>query len=209
MNAGNGGVAKMIFRRKKKLWHLIVGLGNPGREYRENRHNAGFMCIDNLADRWSVTLSKSQSKAILATTQVDDQAVILAKPQTFMNNVGQSVAALTRFYKLDPSRLLVIYDDLDLPSGEVRMRPFGGAGGHRGMRSIIQNMGTSDFPRLRIGIGRPQGRMDPAAYVLQDFSTDEKLQIDIALRHCHDCILRLLTDGIDAAMTYCNSDQES
>jgi PTH1 family peptidyl-tRNA hydrolase len=209
MNAGNGRVAEMIFRRKKKQWCLIVGLGNPGREYRENRHNAGFMCIDHLADRWSVTLSKSQSKAILTTTQVGNQSVILAKPLTFMNNVGQSVAALTRFYKVDPSRLLVIYDDLDLPSGEVRMRPFGGAGGHRGMRSIIQKIGTSEFPRLRIGIGRPQGRMEPAAYVLQDFTTDEKLQIDIALRHCQDCILRLLTDGIDAAMTYCNSDQES
>lgn len=191
------------------MWHLIVGLGNPGRAYRENRHNAGFMCIDHLAERWSVSLSKSQSKALLATTQVDDRSIILAKPQTFMNKAGQSVAALARFYKVEPPRLLVVYDDLDLPQGEVRMRPFGGSGGHRGMRSIIQGLGSSEFPRLRIGIGRPQGRVDPADYVLQDFSSDEKVLIDIAIRHCHDCILRLLADGIDAAMTYCNSEQES
>ncbi len=196
---------ELIFRRREKHWSLIAGLGNPGRAYRHNRHNVGFMCIDQLAEDWSITLSKSQSKAIVATAQKQEEDIILAKPQTFMNNVGQSIGALSRFYKVDPPRLLVIYDDLDLPTGEIRMRPFGGAGGHRGMRSIIQRLGTSEFPRLRIGIGRPPGRMDPADYVLQDFAPDEKVLIDIALRHSQDCISRFLEEGIDAAMTYCNS----
>lgn len=198
----------MIFRRKDKQWFLIVGLGNPGRDYRANRHNVGFMCVDHLAGVWSVPLSKSQSKAIIATTKRQEIDLILAKPQTFMNKVGQSVGAMARFYKIDLTRLLVIYDDLDLPTGEVRMRPFGGSGGHRGMRSIIQNLGTSDFPRVRIGIGRPPGRMDPADYVLQNFGPEDKVLIDIALRHCQDCILRYLTDGIEAAMTYCNTEHD-
>jgi PTH1 family peptidyl-tRNA hydrolase len=198
----------MIFRRKEKRWYLIAGLGNPGRNYRENRHNVGFMCVDHLAERWSVPLTKTQSKALVAATQFENQNIILAKPQTYMNNVGQSIAAIVRFYKVDPSRVLIIYDDLDLPAGQVRMRPFGGSGGHRGMRSIIERMGTSEFPRLRIGIGRPQGRMDPADYVLQDFNDDEKVVMEIALRHCHDCITQFLTDGIEAAMTYCNTEQD-
>lgn len=195
----------MIFRRREKQWHLIAGLGNPGRAYRENRHNVGFKCIDWLSDEWALELSKSQSKALITTAQKEGRDIILAKPQTFMNNVGSSIASLSRFYKVDPFDLLVVYDDLDLPTGEIRMRPFGGAGGHRGMRSIIQNLGTSDFPRLRIGIGRPQGRMDPADYVLQDFDADEALLIDIALRRSQECILRFLTEGIDAAMTFCNT----
>jgi PTH1 family peptidyl-tRNA hydrolase len=198
----------MIFRRKEKRWYLIAGLGNPGRNYRENRHNVGFMCVDHLAERWSVPLTKTQSKALVAATQFENQNIILAKPQTYMNNVGQSIAAIVRFYKVDPSRVLIIYDDLDLPAGQVRMRPFGGSGGHRGMRSIIERMGTSEFPRLRIGIGRPQGRMDPADYVLQDFNDDEKVVMEIALRHCHDCITHFLTDEIEAAMTYCNTEQD-
>jgi PTH1 family peptidyl-tRNA hydrolase len=208
MNAGSGEAVKMIFRRKEKRWYLIAGLGNPGREYRENRHNAGFFCINHLAECWSVPLAKSQSKALVASTRFEHQDVILAKPQTFMNKVGHSIAALVRFYKVDPLRLLIIYDDLDLPAGQIRMRPFGGSGGHRGMQSIIESMGSSEFPRVRIGIGRPPGRMDPADYVLQDFNDDEKILIEIALRHCHDCIKRFLTDGIEAAMTYCNTGQD-
>lgn len=196
----------MIFRRREKEWYLLAGLGNPGRSYRENRHNIGFMCIDFLAEQWSLSLSKSQSKAIICTAQVAGQDIILAKPQTYMNKVGLSIAALGRFYKVEPSRMLVIYDDLDLPTGQLRMRPFGGSGGHRGMRSIIERLGSSEFPRLRIGIGRPPGRMDPADYVLQDFSTDEKVSVEIALRQSQDCIERFLTEGIETAMTHCNTD---
>lgn len=196
----------MIFRRREKKWYLLAGLGNPGRSYRENRHNVGFMCIDFLADHWSLSLSKSQSKAIISSGQVHEQDIILAKPQTYMNNVGQSIAALARFYKVEPARLLVVYDDLDLPTGQLRMRPFGGSGGHRGMRSIVERMGTSEFPRLRIGIGRPPGRMDPADYVLQDFHPDEQVSIEIALRQAEDCVTRFLVEGIDSAMTLCNTD---
>ena len=199
----------MIFRRREKEWYLLAGLGNPGRSYRENRHNVGFMFIDFLAERWSLSLSKSKSKAIISTARVHEQDIILAKPQTYMNNVGQSIAALARFYKVEPARLLVVYDDLDLPTGQLRMRPFGGSGGHRGMRSIIERMGTSEFSRLRIGIGRPPGRMDPADYVLQDFSPDEKVSVEIALRQSEDCITRFLSEGIDAAMTFCNTDDNS
>jgi PTH1 family peptidyl-tRNA hydrolase len=205
MNAKSDVAVEMIFQRKEKHWTLIAGLGNPGRAYRQNRHNVGFMCIDQLAEAWSIRLSKSQSKAIIATARLNYRDVILAKPQTFMNNVGQSIGSLARFYKVEHSRMIIVYDDLDLPTGEARMRPFGGSGGHRGMRSIIQRIGSSDFPRLRIGISRPPGRMDPADYVLQDFSPDEQEQIDIALKHSQECISHFLLDGIEAAMTYCNS----
>src|SRR3972149_2780215 len=156
---------------------LIVGLGNPGREYASNRHNVGFQIADRYAAAHGLTFRKIQSKAIIASGRVDAVRVILAKPQTFMNDSGRAVGALANFYKVPQLRLLVIFDDLDLPYGSVRLRSEGGAGGHNGMRSIIQHLGSNQFPRLRIGIGRPPGRMDPAAFVLQDFDREEQAEL--------------------------------
>jgi peptidyl-tRNA hydrolase, PTH1 family len=152
---------------------LVVGLGNPGARYAQNRHNIGFQIVEGVAKAHGLTFSKNEHKAETAHGRIGDRRVILAKPQTWMNNSGQSVSPLAAFYKVAPEALLVVYDDLDIPLNTVRFRDAGGSGGHRGVQSIIDQLGTDAFPRLRIGIGRPPGRMDPAAYVLQDFSEEE------------------------------------
>lgn len=183
---------------------LIVGLGNPGREYASHRHNVGFM----IADRWvaahALAFNKIQHHAIVAPGRSGQRRVIVAKPQTFMNDSGRAVGALLRFYKIPVENLLVIFDDLDLPFGAIRLRADGGAGGHNGMRSIIQQLGGNHFARLRIGIGRPPGRMDPAAFVLQDFGRDETAELDALLDRAGQAIDIFLAAGITAAMNQFN-----
>jgi PTH1 family peptidyl-tRNA hydrolase len=183
---------------------LLIGLGNPGREYRDNRHNAGFMLIDRLAVRLNACGIKLQSKAIVTSAVYEDQKLILAKPQTYMNLSGHSVQGLANFYKLPLDRLLVAHDDLDLPFGTIRMRPGGGPGGQKGVASAIERLGTKDFARLRIGIGRPQGRMDPADYVLQDFPRDAMSTLSEILDHAADAVLVFVKEGLDSAMNKFN-----
>lgn len=183
---------------------LIVGLGNPGREYKDTRHNVGFMLIDRLTVRLNARGMKLQSKAIVITTQYQEQKLILAKPQTFMNLSGQSVQGLLRFYKLPLENLLVVHDDLDLPFCTLRMRPGGGPGGQNGIRSIIQQLGTQEFPRLRFGIDRPPGRMDAAAYVLQEFTNKELMTVSETLDKAADAALTFATQGLNAAMNKFN-----
>lgn len=183
---------------------LIVGLGNPGREYKDTRHNLGFMLIDRLTVRLNARGMKVQSKAIVISAQHNDVKLILAKPQTFMNLSGQSVQGLLRFYKLPLENLLVAHDDLDLPFCTLRIRPGGGPGGQNGMGSIIKQLGTQDFPRLRIGIDRPPGRMDAAAYVLQEFSNKELMTVSETLDRAADAALTFATDGLNAAMNKFN-----
>ncbi len=184
--------------------YLLIGLGNPGREYRNNRHNAGFMTIDRLAVRLGAEGLKLQSKAVVTSAVHREHKLILAKPQTFMNLSGQSVQGLVNFYKIPLTQVMVVADDLDLPFGTVRIRASGGAGGQRGMGSVIEQLGSKDFPRIRIGIGRPPGKMDPAAYVLQDFSKDDLLLLPEILGHAEDAILEFVTNGLDAAMNKFN-----
>ena len=183
---------------------LIVGLGNPGREYRQNRHNIGFMLIDRMAVHLNISLTRLQSKALVGSTQHKGSKVILAKPQTFMNLSGQSIQGLMRFYKLPASNLLVAHDDLDLPFGTIRMRPGGGPGGQKGVASTIDHLGGKDFPRLRLGIGRPPGRMDPAAYVLQDFSKEDQDFLSEVLARAAQAAFTFIEDGMDAAMNKFN-----
>ncbi|MBI5294830.1 MAG: aminoacyl-tRNA hydrolase [Chloroflexi bacterium] len=183
---------------------LLVGLGNPGREYKDNRHNVGFMAIDRLVVRLNARGMKLQSKAIVVTATHDERKLILAKPQTFMNLSGQSVQGLAHFYKVPLTNLMVLSDDLDIPFGAIRIRASGGAGGQRGMASTIERLGTRDFPRLRIGIGRPPGRMDPAAYVLQDFSKDEVQTLSEVLDHAADAALEFVVSGLNTAMNKFN-----
>jgi PTH1 family peptidyl-tRNA hydrolase len=183
---------------------LLAGLGNPGREYRDNRHNAGFMTIDRLGARLNAGGLKLQSKALVASGIYQDRRLILAKPQTYMNLSGQSVQGLLNFYKIPLTNLMVISDDIDLPFGSVRIRASGGAGGQRGMGSIIEQLGTRDFPRLRIGIGRPPGRMEPAAYVLQDFSKEDLKLLPDILSHAEQAVLEFVVNGLDAAMNKYN-----
>ena len=189
--------------------YLIVGLGNPGSKYSGNRHNTGFMTIDHAAKRHSIRFGKLQSKAAVATGQMVGRNVLLAKPQSYMNNSGQPVRSLVDFYKIPVERLIVVYDDLDLPSGTVRLRPEGGSGGQNGMKDIIQHLGTREFARLRMGIGRPQGRMDPVDYVLQNFGKDEWEVMQIALDTAVDALETWLTDGIQLAMSRYNGPVES
>lgn len=172
---------------------LLVGLGNPGRQYRANRHNIGFMLMDLLAEKYNISLNRVQNKAIVGIGQIANRPVILAKPQTFMNLSGLAVGPLHKFYKIASTELLVSYDELDLPFGTLRLRAEGGPAGHNGMRSIIEQLGTN-FPRLRLGIGRPAGQMPPAAYVLQDFGRDEQAIVN-----------RLLTEGVKAIETFLES----
>ena len=183
---------------------LIVGLGNPGRQYKLTRHNAGFLLLDKLAQDLGLAFTRMQSKALVTQGRYQGRKVILAKPQTFMNLSGQAAGALMAFYKLPPEALLVVYDDVDLPFGVLRLRPKGGAGGHKGVQSIIDRLGTQAFPRLRIGIGRPPGRMDAAAYVLQQFSAAEQADLPLVLARGAEAVQRFLTEGLEAAMNWVN-----
>ena len=184
--------------------YLLIGLGNPGREYKDTRHNFGFMLIDHLAERIGARGMKVQSKSIVTSGLFEETKLILAKPQTYMNLSGHSVQGLLHFYKIPHTHLLVAHDDLDLPYGTIRIRPTGGPGGQRGMANTIELLGTKDFPRLRLGIGRPPGRMDPKDYVLQNFSKDElKLMPDLLTR-ASDAALEFVNNGLNAAMNKFN-----
>ena len=183
--------------------YLIVGLGNPGIKHRENRHNVGFMAIDRLSEQFEITLKKVQSKAIIGLGQIDNNPVILAKPQTYMNLSGISVDALARYYKIDQERLLVVYDEIDLPLGTIRLREKGGTGGHNGMKSIIDYLGQ-DFSRIRIGVGRPPGQMDPSDYVLRNFHKSERVIVDEILDRSIDAIELFMVAGITIAMNQFN-----
>lgn len=190
--------------------HLIVGLGNPGPEFAGTRHNVGWMCLERLARRVGVSFDRYQFRAQLAFWADDGRKVALAKPLTFMNRSGEAVGPLVRFYKVSLDRLMVVYDDLDLPPGRIRIRPKGGAGGHHGMESIIEKLGSSDFPRLRVGIGRPPGprAYDPevvARYVLTSFSAAERPLIDAALDRAVEALIVWVREGIEAAMNRFNS----
>ncbi|MDX1413965.1 MAG: aminoacyl-tRNA hydrolase [Candidatus Promineifilaceae bacterium] len=182
---------------------LIVGLGNPGKKYVANRHNIGFMAVNRFADNHQLALNRTQNRSRVGSGRVADRAIVLAKPQTFMNRSGEAVAGLARFYKIAPVHILVVYDELDLPFGAIRLREKGGAGGHNGMRSVIQHIGEG-FPRLRLGIGRPPGRMDPAAYVLQDFRGKELEVVSQILDAAAAAMESFIRDGIDLAMTWHN-----
>ena len=182
---------------------LIVGLGNPGRKYRETRHNIGFMLVNSLAAEFNIKLGKVKNQAIIGDGLVGSTPIILAKPQTYMNVSGNAVGPLAKFYKIPPEHVLVVYDELDLPFGTLRLRGKGGAGGHNGMRSIINHLGQ-EFPRMRLGIGRPPGRMPPAAYVLQTFGKDEVVVRDDLVNAGISALKTWLTDGIELAMSHHN-----
>lgn len=179
---------------------LIIGLGNPGREYRDNRHNVGFMLVDRIAVRLNARGMKVQSKAIVMDAKFEERKLILTKPQTYMNLSGQSVQGLAHFYKIPFTNLMILSDDLDLPFGTIRIRASGGPGGQRGLSSILEKLGTKDIPRLRIGIGRPPGRMDPADYVLQNFSRDELKSLSEILDRGAEAVFAFVTHGLNKAM---------
>jgi peptidyl-tRNA hydrolase, PTH1 family len=185
-------------------FYLIIGLGNPGREYRSNRHNVGFMVIDVLSQKIGAKTSRVQSKSLVTTINLGEKRIILAKPQIFMNLSGSAVRSLVRYYKIPLENLLIVHDDLDLPLGTIRIRPGGASAGHKGLGSIIQELQTESIPRLRVGIGRPPGRMDGADYVLEDFSGEETKSLLPVLDRAAEGILTFISSGIVTAMNQYN-----
>lgn len=186
--------------------YLIVGLGNPGREYEKTRHNVGFWVIDALARRHALTTPNKERKSITYDGGIGGKRVILAKPQTYMNLSGEAVRALMDFYKIPTERLLVIHDDLDLPLGTLRLRKDGSAGGQNGVKNIILHLNTMTFDRARFGIGRPPGRMPAREYVLQAFIGDDAILAAQVTDVCADAVEAWLFDGMELAMTRFNGD---
>jgi PTH1 family peptidyl-tRNA hydrolase len=182
---------------------LVVGLGNPGSRYRNTRHNLGFMVVDALAERWNVSVGGRRHENELGNGAFAGERVLLAKPQTFMNASGEAVGKLRRLHKLEPSEILAIYDDLDLPVGRVRLRADGGAGGHNGVASLISVLGKG-FPRLRIGIGRPPGGADPVGYVLEPFDEADGPAVRDALAQAVTGVESWLEHGVERAMNALN-----
>ena len=185
---------------------LIVGLGNPGREYAQTRHNVGFWVIDELARRHNLTNFTSERKALTVSGRIKGQSVILAKPQTYMNLSGESVRALVDYYKIDIADIIVAYDDLDLPFGTLRLRNNGGHGGQNGVRNIILHLGTKDFSRVRFGIGRPPGKMKARDYVLQKFHGDDEITAKQVTETAANAVELWLQEGIGLAMSRYNGD---
>jgi peptidyl-tRNA hydrolase, PTH1 family len=184
---------------------LIAGLGNPGRQYVHNRHNAGFHVIERLAEQHQLNFDERREQVHMARGVIEGVKVALVKPQTFMNLSGKAIGALARFYKVPTERILVVYDDLDLPLGALRLRDQGGSGGHRGMASIIDHLNSQAFPRIRVGIGRPPGRMAPEVYVLQDFDAEQWAVMEQTYAQAVAAIHSVLREGFQTAMNQFNS----
>ena len=184
--------------------YLIVGLGNPGREYEHTRHNSGFDAIDVLAGKLGADVKEKMHKGLCGKGMIAGEKVILLKPQTFMNLSGESVRAAADFYKIDAEHMIVLYDDIDLDVGKLRVRAKGSAGGHNGIKNIIAHMGTQEFPRVRIGVGAKPDRMDLADYVLGRFSQVERPVMEDAFEEAAEAAIAVVEDGIDAAMNRFN-----
>ncbi len=184
--------------------HLIVGLGNPGEEYTQTRHNMGFWVVDELARRWSLDFKKAKFSSLAAVGERDGTKVCLVKPQTFMNLSGEAVSKAAGFYKVDLSQVLVVYDELDLPLGKIRFASEGSSGGHNGIKSIIEQLATKEFPRLRCGIGRPAGRRSVTDHVLSTFESDEKKVATELANTAADAVEFFLIHGLKQSMNQYN-----
>jgi peptidyl-tRNA hydrolase, PTH1 family len=183
---------------------LVSGLGNPGRKFERNRHNAGFMLLNCLAAKLGESFSQVQSNALISKPSYLGERVILVKPQTYMNDSGSAVSSLVHFYQVPLSNLIVAYDDVDLPLGTLRIRPSGGSAGQKGVQSIIERLGTEEFPRIRIGTSRPPGKKSAANYVLQNFKADELEILNLTLDRAVEAVLIFIQYGIDRAMNSYN-----
>lgn len=190
------------------MW-LIVGLGNPGEEYVKTRHNIGFRVVDEVADRYRLSFSDKRAKARVAEGVIAGQRVVLAKPFTYMNNSGQAIVGLRQWYKIDAAtELLVVYDDLDLPFGAIRLRERGSAGTHNGMRSVVAQLGAQQFPRLRVGIDPTPAGWQTANYVLGKFSREQEAQMPEVVRAAADAVEVVLREGLTSAMNRYNGQEK-
>ncbi len=183
---------------------VIVGLGNPGPKYADTRHNAGFWCVDALADRHRITLERRHKSAIIGEGDIGDYPVALVKPRTFVNRSGEAVRYLTARYALTIDRLLIVYDDINLPPGKLRLRRKGSAGGHNGIKSIIESTGSQDFPRLKIGVGRPPEGTGQIEHVIGPMHPDEREIVDEAVARAADAVVCFLAEGINETMSRFN-----
>ena len=187
---------------------IIVGLGNPGSEYERTRHNTGFMVVDRLASKHNIEIKKEKSKALFGTGEINGEKVMIVKPQTFMNLSGESIRPLADYYKVDPEDILIVYDDISLAPGQLRIRAKGSAGGHNGIKSIIAHLGTQEFPRVKVGVGEKPSRMDLADYVLGHFSKEERATMDDAVKEAADAVCEIVNVGIAQAMNDHNRKKE-
>ena len=195
----------MLFQKKAPVSWLVVGLGNPGGEYENTRHNVGFAVADELARRGGFDLRRIKFKALTAAAEIGGQGALVMKPTTYMNLSGEAVGEAARFYKLSPDHVLVISDDVDLPLGKLRLRVNGSAGGHNGLKSIIQHLGTDQFPRLKVGVGgKPHPDYDLADWVLGKLQGEDKKLIDETVKRAADAVECFLKDGADKAMNRYN-----
>lgn len=183
---------------------LIVGLGNPGSRYHLTRHNVGFDVLNAFADKHFFPASKSRFEGLLTDALVGAEKVVLLAPQTYMNASGRSVRQCLDFFRLEPAEIMVIVDDMNLETGRLRLRPSGSAGGQKGLADIIRHLGTEDFPRLRVGIGRPPGRMDASDYVLQRFTDAERRELEVSVQEAVDGLDLWVRDGLPSAMNALN-----
>jgi PTH1 family peptidyl-tRNA hydrolase len=186
---------------------LVVGLGNPGDEYATTRHNAGYLVVDELARRAGGRFKAHRSRCEVVETRIEGQRAVLAKPRSFMNETGGPVSALRDYYKVDPNHLVVVHDELDIPFSTLRLKLGGGDNGHNGLKSVRRSLGTGDFLRLRVGIGRPPGRMEPSAFVLKPFAAAERKELDWLIDRSADAIESLVADGLEAAQNTYHADR--
>lgn len=184
--------------------YLIVGLGNPEEEYGKTRHNMGFNAINKIAQKYNMQLNKSKFQGLYDTGVIEKEKVILIKPQTYMNLSGQCVKEIVDFYKIEKENILVVYDDMDIEPGIIKIRKKGSAGGHNGMKSIIQMIGTEEFPRIRIGIGRPEHNGDEINYVIGVIPKDEIPTLEEGTEKAKEAIIEIMKNGIDSAMNKFN-----
>jgi PTH1 family peptidyl-tRNA hydrolase len=191
---------------REPISHIIVGLGNPGAQYLHTRHNAGFLAIDYICNKYNARVNKSAHKGLVGEATIAGKRVLLVKPQTFMNLSGECVRAVLDFYKLSPDNLIIIYDDISLDVGRLRVRRDGSAGGHNGIKSILEHLGTQTFPRIKVGVGqKPHPNYDLASWVLSEFKKDEQKALEPALENACKAIELLLDNQIDKAMNLYNS----
>ena len=185
--------------------YIIAGLGNPTKEYENTRHNVGFAVIDRLADKYNIDVSERKHRGFCGKGVIEGQKVLLVKPQTFMNLSGESIRSAMDYYKITPEELIVIYDDISLNPGQLRIRKKGSAGGHNGIKNIIAHLGTTEFPRIKVGVGEKPPRMDLKDYVLSRFSKGEKELMEQAFQEAALAAVMMITEGADRAMNHFNT----
>ena len=189
--------------------YVIAGLGNPGSKYEKTRHNVGFQVIDRLASKYHIDMNTKKHKAICGTGVIEGVKVLLVKPQTFMNLSGESIREAVDYYKIDPEDIIVIYDDISLEPGQLRIRLKGSAGGHNGIKNIIAHLGTQEFPRIKVGVGAKPPKMDLADYVLSRFGAEEQKIMDEAFGEAAEAAVMMMTTGAERAMNHYNAKKKA